>query len=232
MESVYFAICSGLGISSYTSLSLDVTIEVLHQQGVKYNKDYCGGHFLESQRGKLVRNFLKTDFQNLFFIDADMQFTPMSVLTLLEREEEIISGIAPFKLYPEAYPVDLMIEDGHPRGKVIGPNLAILKAHMVGTGFLRIKRSAIEKMVEQYPELLVREFLEEEPWYDLFGRIIEDGVKYGEDKSFCKRWTKIGGEIWVYPDITFIHYEGNHGFKGNLHKYMLKLEEEKHVILS
>jgi hypothetical protein len=222
-NSVCFAIASGKGISEITSKSLDMTIEVLHKLNIPYNKLYCGGHFLESIRAKLVREFLKGDFDNLFFIDADQEFSPIAVITLLNREEEIIAGVPPFKQYPESYPVDLITRDGQHTGKVIGPNLAILKASHVGTGFLRIKRSALERMASQYSNLLVREFLEEEPWLDLFGRITENGLKYGEDKSFCKRWTAIGGDLWVYPDIFFAHI-GDHRFTGNLHEYLLKLK--------
>jgi hypothetical protein len=225
-QSVCFAIPSGKGISEKTSMSMDMTIEVLRQLNIRTNKLYCGGYFLESIRGKMVRDFLKSDFQNLFFIDADEEFSPVAVLQLLNREEEIVAGVPPFKQYPESYPVDIMNKDGHPVGKIIGEKLALLRANLVGTGFLRIRRSALEKMVKHYSDMLVKEFKEEEPWIDMFSRITEDGMKYGEDKSFCRRWTKIGGELWVYPDITFGHI-GEHNFVGNLHKYLVKLKEEQ-----
>lgn len=226
-QSVCFGICSGRGIHDRTAVSLDATIEVLHAAGIRYNKIYCGGHFLESQRGKIVRDFLKSDFANLFFIDADEEFSPIAVMQLLNREEEIIAGAYHKKEYPESYSVNLIQRDGHPIGKVIGPNLALLRASLVGTGFMRIRRSALEQMERHYSDLLVREFIEEEPWIDMFGRLTIDGYKFGEDKSFCRRWTDIGGEIWVYPDFDFVHYEGAYGFKGNFHKYLLRKNQEQ-----
>jgi hypothetical protein len=230
-QSVCFLIPSGLNIHPKFQLSMDVTIEALHKLGIRYNKIYCSGYFLDSIRGKLVRDFLKLDYQNAFFIDTDQEFSPLAVLQLLNIQEDIVAGVPPFKKNPESYPVDLVQKDGHPVGKKIGENLGLIQAHHVGTGFLRIKRTALEKMVKAYAALSVHEFTDEEPWIDLFGRIILDGWKFGEDKSFSKRWTLLGGQLWVYPDITFSHWDGNTPFTGNLHKYLLKLKEEQENVL-
>lgn len=231
-KSVCFLIAAGPHIHPNFLLSMDMTIEVLHKLGIRYNKLYCAGYFLESIRGKLVRDFLKLDYENAFFIDTDQEFSPMSVLTLLEIPVDIVAGVPPFKKLPESYPVDLMMRDGQLTGAKVGENLAILQAGYLGTGFLRIRRQALEKMTKAYESLLVHEFPDEEPWVDLFGRLIKDGWKFGEDKSFSERWSALGGKLWVYPNINFVHWDGHTAYHGNLHKHLLKKKEEQdHVLL-
>ena len=49
--------------------------------------------------------------------------------------------------------------------------------------------------------------------------IFEDGYKWGEDYSFCIRWRKIGGQVWVDPEIEMGHV-GYKIFQGNLGNYL------------
>ena len=226
-KSVCFAIPSGKGLHEKMSASLSMTIETLNQFGIKHNTLYCGGHFLESIRGKLVRDFLKGDCDTLFFIDSDQSFSPLDVITLLNLDEDVIAGVPCKKDYPIAFPVTLTIRENRSVGKMLNPTTALIQAETVGTGFMKISRLALDKLTKHYSELSVKEFPNEEPWIDMFGRIIVDGYKLGEDKSFCKRWKDIGGVIWIYPDITFGHWEGNYEFKGNFHQHLMNLKKQE-----
>ncbi len=97
------------------------------------------------------------------------------------------------------------------------------KVRFAGTGFLMIKRSVIERMVEKYPELKysrenrAEDTLRNSPWrVALFNCMIdpETGVYLSEDFSFCRRWTEMGGEIWADLQSRLTH-TGSMTFSGD-----------------
>jgi len=99
-----------------------------------------------------------------------------------------------------------------------------VKARYAGTGFLMIRRAALESMIEHYPKLRYRsehkanDPFEGNPWRSaLFNCMIdpETSTYLSEDFSFCRRWTSMGGEIWV--DLTSkLDHVGSMVFRGNL----------------
>jgi hypothetical protein len=53
-------------------------------------------------------------------------------------------------------------------------------------------------------------------FYALFDTMIDpiDKRYLSEDYTFCRRWQKIGGDIWLDPSISLNHY-GSFCFQGN-----------------
>ena len=92
-----------------------------------------------------------------------------------------------------------------------------------GTGFQLIKRSVLERMMAAYPQLRFRavhaatnQQPPQENLFALFDCLIdpETGVYLSEDYSFCRRWTAIGGEIWLDLRSKLAH-AGTHQFVGD-----------------
>jgi hypothetical protein len=96
-----------------------------------------------------------------------------------------------------------------------------VRALSAGTGFLRLRRSALAAMMERYPELRYSRAKAGNgggPWaYALFNCLIdgEDGPYLSEDYSFCRLWTRMGGEIWVDLESRVRHV-GQAVFAGDL----------------
>ncbi len=156
-----------------------------------------------------------TDATDLFFIDADVAFDADAVLRILERDEEIVAGIYPLKRDEGDFPVKIKTEDGVP----IGQN-GLIEAELIPTGFMRIKRVVFDIMEKKYPELKYTLNNVSEA-YDFFNMGIEEGTKWTtEDYAFCNKWSKIGGQLWVAPDINFTHV-GRKKYMGNYHNYLL-----------
>ena len=91
-----------------------------------------------------------------------------------------------------------------------------------GTGFMMIKRSAVLRMVAAYPETHYRGVQtfpapkQESPnLYNLFDCMIEPetGVYLSEDFTFCHRFRRIGGKIWLDTESRLRH-EGALEFHG------------------
>ena len=91
----------------------------------------------------------------------------------------------------------------------------------IPTGFMLLKRSAIEKMQEAYPSTKYTDdvhFLTEEEnkyCYALFDCGVEDEHYFSEDWMFCHRWSKMGGKLWIDISINLTH-TGIEDYKGSL----------------
>jgi len=75
-----------------------------------------------------------------------------------------------------------------------------------------IRRAALERMCECYPQLQYKRdhsidaATESNKRFALFESMIgEDGTYLSEDFAFCKRWTDIGGEIWADLNSKLSH---------------------------
>ena len=87
-----------------------------------------------------------------------------------------------------------------------------IKVRYAGTGFLMIRRAALERMCARYPQLRYRRdhsldaATASDNRFALFDCMIgEDGTYLSEDFAFCKRWTDMGGEIWADLDSRLNH---------------------------
>lgn len=165
-----------------------------------------GGPYIESERNHAIRRFLATDCTHLLFIDSDLEWQADAALRLLNRDKPIIAGLYPFKSdKAPGFPV-------RPYGIETD---GILPCEGLPTGFMLIKREAIEQMIAAYPEL---EYTENgNKLACLFQNITKDGQFWGEDYIFCQRWTALGGELWAETDLTFSHC-GSKAWKGNYSK--------------
>jgi hypothetical protein len=97
-----------------------------------------------------------------------------------------------------------------------------------GGGFQLIRRAALERMVVAYPETHFsrvqctpmsgsrRDEVQSSNLFALFDCIIdpETGTYLSEDYSFCLRWRRIGGEIWLDTASKLTH-AGPYQFGGD-----------------
>ncbi len=93
------------------------------------------------------------------------------------------------------------------------------KVRHLATGFMMIQRTTIEKMMKAFPSTKYVDdvgFLrdtENDFAYALFDCAVEDGHYLSEDWLFCKRWSKMGGDIWLDVSINLMH-TGIEDYKG------------------
>ena len=169
---------------------------------------------------------------HLLFIDADISFPPDQVARLLAADKDVAAATYPVKSIDWAAIPDRAVKNQEPLaeaglvyvgklsegGKTDGVFAA---ADYAGTGFLLIKRAALLKMIAAYPETKFKSVQSFPPspgsdnLYALFDCMIdEQGTYLSEDYAFCRRWTKIGGAIWLDRTSALTH-TGPYGFQGN-----------------
>ena len=187
-----------------------------------------GDALITRARANVVAAFLDDpNATHLLFIDADIGFEPNQVLRLLSSGADVVAGIYPIKrvnwdkvrkVVEEKRPnaqsaaLDYVLETEDP-DKIAAVN-GFSRVRYAGTGFLMIRRNALEKMCQHYPSLQFRHehsiagaLANSTNRFALFECIIdsETGTYLSEDFSFCKRWTDMGGEIWADLESRLNH---------------------------
>jgi hypothetical protein len=199
-------------------------------------------------RNTLVKSFLDaTAATHLMFIDADIGFEPEAVHRLLSLDEEIAAGMYPLKVVDWSR-MSAVVRPGMPEQMLREAGMhfvgvpctgdereerhGFVTGKYAGTGFMLIKRSAIEKMVAAYPETQYRS-MQTYPattpggtsFYNLFDCMIEPetGTYLSEDFTFCHRFRKLSGKVWLDTESRLRHV-GSMEFHGHAAVEMTKYE--------
>ena len=100
------------------------------------------------------------------------------------------------------------------------------KAKYAATGFMLIKKEAILKIIEKFPNIKYKNDIDSyeqygDNFYNLFPcEINPETKKYeSEDYGFSRLWRETGGEIFIEKSAELIHY-GWKGFSGNISEQM------------
>lgn len=201
---------SGLFDYNYVA-SLLHTMATLSRSGIvgswiveNFNAD------VSAARDSLMEQFLNSDHTHLLMIDADIGWPSEAIGRMLFSRKDLVAIPNPKKSYPLKYGVN--VRDGKPLEFL--PESQTCKVSEVSTACMMISRVCAEKMITAYPETYhlgnpsdVR--------HGLFMPLMRDGLRKAEDYAFCVRWTDIGGEVHVIPDIPLKH-TGNHTFEGSI----------------
>jgi len=187
-----------------------------------------GDALITRARADLVALFLDDPAAtHLLFIDADIGFEPDQVMRLVASGGDMVGGAYPIKrvnwdkarkVIEEQRPntrsavLDYVLEVEDPERIAVVSGFA--RVRYAGTGFLMIRRQALERMCRHYASLQFRrehsiaDSLAASPnRFALFECMIEPltGIYLSEDFSFCKRWTDMGGEIWADLESRLNH---------------------------
>jgi len=177
-----------------------------------------GDALITRARASLISQFLDDPAAtHLLFVDADIGFEPDQVMRLIECGADMCAAIYPIKridwdkvrktieaarLDPAAAALKYVFEVDDPNA--VTAKAGFVKVRYAGTGFLMIRREALERMCAQYPQLQYKRdhsvdaATSSSNRFALFECMIaDDGTYLSEDFAFCKRWTDIGGQIWA-----------------------------------
>ena len=230
--------CFGGQISVvYAASLLKLQNRVRHYRGFNLKVLFKDGDALITRaRASLMSQFLDdAAATHLLFIDADIGFEPEQVVRLIECGADMCAAVYPIKRLDWGR-IRKTIEAGRPDPagaalnyvfEVDNPDAVTARGDFVkvrygGTGFLMIRRQALERMCRHYPQLRFKRdhsidaASDSENRFALFECMIAaDGTYLSEDFAFCKRWTDMGGEIWADLKSKLIHV-GPTAFCGDL----------------
>lgn len=194
---------------------LNDTIELI-KRGDRFTLvDDIGNALIADSRGVIATRFWESDCDELIFIDSDVTWEAGALLKLVDAPVDLVAGIYPGRRDPITYQLHYLDK----KELWADPATGLLEVKSVPTGFMKISRNCIERMIAEYPERHFYTAERDKQFYPLFDHVCEDGYKWGEDYSFCIRWRKIGGQVWVDPEIEMGHV-GYKIFQGNLGNYL------------
>jgi hypothetical protein len=184
-----------------------------------------GDSLVTRARNDCVAYFLtNTQFTHLFWIDADIGYSPEAAYRLLRADRDVVAGVYPLKR--EDWPAEgvpqgttrARFEELYARYTVntgrLGEDVALvidadgfMKVREAPTGFVCIKRSVFARLIAAYPEL---QYVPDWPE----GSVPSGAVHYRffdvmvDPESGRRLWEKIGGEMYVDANSNLTHAGG------------------------
>jgi hypothetical protein len=239
--------CYDRSITEPFFMSFVKTVMYMRDINMKFAVSTITDSLINRARNNLVAKFMANpQFTHLIFLDVDLAYRPEDILKLLWHDKDVITGSYPIKEILWDKVVKLAKDDVEAKDLskkstrfVVNPVKAgdntiethngAISVHDAGTGFMCIKRSVFEKMIEEYPDLKFFDDTgsmneEERNWtYAFFNSFVDDDKRFvSEDYGFCRYWQKMGGKIWVDPAIEIDHL-GRFMFQGSMMDFLMEI---------
>jgi len=158
-------------------------------------------------RAKMIGSFHRSPHTHLLMIDDDMGWEPEDVIRMLIAGRDFVAAAGQKKTEGKTEFAWTPFFEGSQTLEV--DPVGMLSIPEVGGAFVMLSRACVERMIAAYPELAFDEDSGAVE-YDLFCPVIIRKPGGGrrrlpEDYAFCHRWRKIGGKIFLMPDIGLDH---------------------------
>lgn len=176
-----------------------------------------GCPYISGARATMLRKALDGQADIIVFIDHDLSWRPEDLLALIETPGDVVAGVYRFKKPDEEY---MGAWDTDPTGRPLLRADGCIQGSRVPAGFLKVTKAGVERFMKAYPELCYGSPVS--PSVDLFNHGAFEGVWWGEDYAFSRRWRALGGDIWIIPDLNLDHHSTDEAFAGNLHQFLLR----------
>lgn len=202
--------------------AVGASVPFLDDAGIEHSMvSEVGCPYISHARATMLRKALDAGATDIVFLDHDVSWAPRDLLTLLQADGDVVCGTYRYKR-PDAPAQYMGAVINGPSGKPMARESdGALMAHSAPAGFLRVTRNAVACFMRAYPDLVYGDPCA--PSVDLFNHGAHDGVWYGEDFAFCRRWRDAGGTVWLLPDLNITHWAGDKAYPGNFHEYLLRL---------
>ncbi|MFY9793093.1 MAG: hypothetical protein WA474_03275 [Candidatus Sulfotelmatobacter sp.] len=235
--------CFGGTVAQSYMLSVIRLMSYAKSAGFNVSLSLAGFDALISRaRSTLVAAFLDdASATHLLFVDADIGFEPQQVERLLRFDKDFTGALYPLKSIDWDLIPQRCVNVGESVRQAALSYVGTFRdpaerkqekdfatAIYAGGGFQLIRRAALQRMVAAYPEThfnrvhgqpmsgLRHDLVQSSNLFALFDCMIdpETGTYLSEDYSFCLRWRKIGGEIWLDTASKLTH-AGSYQFVGD-----------------
>lgn len=204
-----------------TVQALRDSVPLIEAAGFDHGFTYTAGNpYISGARAEITRKALDAKADIIVFLDYDVSWDAQDMVTLLKTEGEVVGGTYRCKVDDDGKYMGAIYTnpEGIPETRADG----CIKARALPAGFLKVTTSCLDKFMRAYPELCYG------PQYslsvDLFNHGAHEGIWWGEDYAFCRRWIDCGGECWLVPNLNIHHWDmaGEKCWEGNYHEFLLR----------
>lgn len=192
--------------------SLQVTTDVLARLGRAYDFVMLPGDtYVHRARNAILLDFLQGDATDLFMIDSDIAWDARDFLRVLDAPHDVVAALYRQK---NDWGIWTGAHLGGEGGTMQRDEAGFIRASRLPTGFMRITRTVAEQVwAAETVEYLHRDGKTRVRY--VFSAGPENGLWWSEDFTFCRKWRRLGGELWLAADVTLQHvyphaHEGNY----------------------
>lgn len=239
MRPLFMTPCYGGNVTSAFTTSLLALNNALWQVGMNGSIQLNPGDSLvtRARNNAAVQFLAATEFTHLFWIDADIGFTPEAAFRLLLADRDVVAGAYPIKRinWPAEMPTGLTTREFINAHTAFPVNAAegneqmalnidadgFLEVSEAPTGFMAIKREVLTTMMTRLPELkYTPDGPPDRPHRELYHRFFDIMVEpetnryLSEDYAFCRRWRDLGGKVYV-DTTSKLQHQGMYTFNGD-----------------
>ena len=159
---------------------------------------------LQRARNDTLHIALSQEYDELFWIDSDIEWTPSDFFKILNYPVDVVGATYPKKSSIEEYVFNNL--------KKKDPTTGLIEVDGLGTGFVKMSRAAMQYLWDvSDPYVDPKDFIERRMVFDV---VIENNGLVSEDIHAFKKLTKGGFKIWLDPDIICNH-SGPKKYTGN-----------------
>ena len=197
--------------SKYTE-SLVYTCFMLKMMNIDFELKYINNQIVTRARNMCSSVFLEdSSFTHMLFIDADVVWNPLEVKKLISHDKECVVGLYPNKQYYWKNNV-LTLNPSSVYDIPITTEGDLVKLKSAATGFMLLKRSALEKIKKDVEIFyLPGSNGERIKLYNFFDCKVVDEDYLTEDYYFSYLFIKNGGDIFADTTIKLTHM-GTHEY--------------------
>lgn len=165
-----------------------------------------GSSLIPAARNQAVKAFFDSACDKMLFLDADVGFEKGAIAQIANHPVDFVGGAYRYKDDDEGYPVSWLDKPE----LWADPETGLLQVDMVPGGFMCLTRDVFLKLANAFPDQK----------YEFGGQIFHAFFHCppgtGEDAAFCRDWQKIGGAVWLDPNLTLTHVDGGKKYTGNI----------------
>ena len=186
--------------ASYT-FSIQRSRQALTEAGIQTAYALLSGNcHVDDARNTVVQEFLLSDCTDLVFLDADVSWDEDDLVALCGYDRPIVGGVYPYRRpgMENAMPVRPVLSDDIQAGD------GLIEVEGLPAGFMKVQRHVLETLAAQ-SEGFMGQHDKRSHVPLIFERTLEDGVRWGGDLKFCRKWRDTGGKVFAAPEMRLGH---------------------------
>jgi len=202
----------------YYTVALAHSMYLAGQRGLDlYPQFIPHDSFIHNTRNRFLTYMLEQDCDDIIFGDADNDWEPEWVFTLLSHPVDCVGGTYPRKQEAEEYEI-------RSRASPVRrcPRTGLLEVDGLGAGFLRLSRHAVRTLWHASPSYRYKG----ETLRMMCDVKVVDGELMGEDTSLVENLAKLGIQAYLDDTMTCGH-TGTKRWKGDIRPWLAKVVAQR-----
>lgn len=200
--------------NTVTSHYLQTLMELNNHPNLTFTYHILPGDSLVTRvRNALFSEYVASRFHrgstHLLWLDDDIGFDPQGLLTLIEREVDVVGMAVPLRRHNRDHGVNCAVE-----GVLEEVGARFYRVARLGCGVMMWSNAAVDALVEycRYNDLVYNNSAENIEFFDVFQVGASNGYYLSEDYVACEVLRGLGFDIFVDSSTACIHSQPNDSF--------------------